>query len=628
MTFLYPLGLLGLIGVPILILIYLLKNRYTEQTIASTYLWRVSERFLKRRNPLSKITGIISLLLQIAFVVTISLVIAHPIITLRGTADEYCFVVDGSASMSMEENGVSRLDSVKAEINKIVEEAGSGSVFSLVYVTDITETVFELEDDKTSVASRVNALQCAGGSVDFTDSIGVAQRLFNENPSVITYLLTDADYAEHTNVNVINVAKQEVNVSIFDVTYKSLGGNAYTVSGTAVSYGGDATTDIEVRNNLEDRVLGKQTLHLAEGAETPFSMTFESESFYSLSVTSSAQDAMEEDNYAKVYDIKSENAYTALLVSDAPFLLRSALDAVSNATLTVMTTEEYRSLEESLSVENQRVSGYGLYIYDMYTPVNLPVDGTIWFVGPTEHANGAGFSVQGEVSLDEGARIELNQSTNSVMKKFTNGLIGDGIYMKKYTKCGVYGNFYTIYSYAGNPVVFTGETDAGNREVVFAFNLHDTNFTLSSDYPILLYNLLEYSFPTVVEKTEYNCGDTANINVVPGCTGIRVTRPDGSIFYADSMSAVSEIALTEVGEYQIALENSAGSDRTFYVYSAVPMAERCTRTASDGVYSIRGEAGHEGRDGRFDPIVILFVLAALFFTAEWMVYCYEKYQLR
>ena len=30
MTFLYPIGLLGLIGIPILIIVYLIKNRYTE----------------------------------------------------------------------------------------------------------------------------------------------------------------------------------------------------------------------------------------------------------------------------------------------------------------------------------------------------------------------------------------------------------------------------------------------------------------------------------------------------------------------------------------------------------------------------------------------------------------------
>ena len=79
MTFMYPLGLIGLVGVPLLILIYILRSKYNEQTIASTYLWTLSEKFFKRRNPLSGITGIISLVLQILTVITVSLLIARPV---------------------------------------------------------------------------------------------------------------------------------------------------------------------------------------------------------------------------------------------------------------------------------------------------------------------------------------------------------------------------------------------------------------------------------------------------------------------------------------------------------------------------------------------------------------------
>ena len=73
MSFMYPLGLLGLIGVPLLIIIYILRSKYNEQTVPSTYLWHLSEKFFKRRNPLSGITGIISLILQILMVIILSL---------------------------------------------------------------------------------------------------------------------------------------------------------------------------------------------------------------------------------------------------------------------------------------------------------------------------------------------------------------------------------------------------------------------------------------------------------------------------------------------------------------------------------------------------------------------------
>ena len=105
MTFLYPLGLLGLIGIPILIIIYIIKSKYTEQLVASTYLWTLSERFLKRKNPISRVTGMISLILQLLAVLFISLAIAHPIITVPGAAKEYCFVLDGTGSMNMQPAG-------------------------------------------------------------------------------------------------------------------------------------------------------------------------------------------------------------------------------------------------------------------------------------------------------------------------------------------------------------------------------------------------------------------------------------------------------------------------------------------------------------------------------------------
>ena len=114
MTFLYPLGLLGLIGVPILIIIYIIKNKYMEQTIASTYVWTVSERFLKRKRPISVIAGIISLILQILAVIFISFSVAHPVILYPGQAYDYYLIVDASGSMMFKTEESSRFEEAKA----------------------------------------------------------------------------------------------------------------------------------------------------------------------------------------------------------------------------------------------------------------------------------------------------------------------------------------------------------------------------------------------------------------------------------------------------------------------------------------------------------------------------------
>ena len=92
MSFQYPLGLLGLIGIPIIVLIYIIKNKHTEQIVTSNYLWHLSEKFLNKKRPVSLVSGIISLILQIVAITTISLVIAHPIIYIPNGAKDYCFI--------------------------------------------------------------------------------------------------------------------------------------------------------------------------------------------------------------------------------------------------------------------------------------------------------------------------------------------------------------------------------------------------------------------------------------------------------------------------------------------------------------------------------------------------------
>lgn len=627
MTFLYPLGLLGLIGIPLFIIMYLIKNRYTEQTIPSTYLWTLSERFLKRRNPLARLTGIISLILQLLLVLVLSFAVAHPVITLPGAAGEYCFIVDASASMNMSNDGQSRFDLAKEEIREVIKDAKDGSVFSLVYVGDVTEVVFDRSDDRTRIFEKLDELECSHVSIDYTNAIGVAQGYFNENPSVKTYLLTDTDYAEYENVDVVNVARKENNISLEDVTYVRVSEDIVTVMGTVISYGADRMVDVEMVNGLTDESLGSLKLQTLSGVETTFSLDLNVEDFYSLTVRIPTEDAMALDNSCTVYSIESENAYNALLVSDTPFFLEAALKTVSNAKLTVMSTEAYKSEAETLAKKDKKVSGYGLYIFDCFNPGVMPEDGSVWLIGLTSNLEESGFSVQREIILDDGAdTLTLTKSTTSIVRKLTDGLLGDDIYVSKYVKCGLYSDFTTLFTYMGNPIIFTGLNTYGNREVVFAFNFHDSDFTLSLDYLTLTDNLLEYSFPEIIDDADYYCGDTAEINVISGCSSIRVETPKGNVIYTDVSTAVSEFVLTEVGEYKITVTVS-GSERDFYIYSSVPKEERNV-VAEDTYIGIQGEAENNGRDAKYEPMTLLFVLAALLFTAEWMVYCYDKYQLR
>ena len=81
-----------------------------------------------------------------------------------------------------------------------------------------------------------------------------------------------------------------------------------------------------------------------------------------------------------------------------------------------------------------------------------------------------------------------------------------------------------------------------------------------------------------------------------------------------------------MGVYTITL-TVGGTPRVCRIYSAFPKAESRTSVTQTG-FSIVGERTNEGYDGRYEDLWVIFALLAAVVIADWMVYCYEQYQLR
>ena len=620
MTFLYPLGLLGLIGIPILIIIYIIKTKYTEQTVASTYLWILSEKFLKRRNPFSRITGIISLILQILAIVLVSLAIARPMITMPGAAHDYCFVLDGSGSMQMEMGETTRFDAAKQVIATKIEEATGGSKFSLIYAGSEAMVVFEELDNKEDALMLLQELESGYDNDTVQEAMQLAQNFFNQRPSMLTYLLTDTDHIVNENIELVNVAGQQTNFAISNVTHNITEGTL-TVIGDLVCYGdGDALEVSLYIDGAQEPAATNVVVVAGPDQSARFQLSCKAESFASLRIVAETGDDFVLDDTVCVFDIKSDNAYNVLMVSDAGTFLKSALGALGHNNVTVKTSEEFKK------EFGGEASGYGLYIFDCYMPEKMPDDGAVWVFNPTGSSDDAGFSYQTSVILDGPGRLEQTTSTNSLARLLTKDLNGDAIYIKEYVKCSLYRNFTPVYSYDGTPVIFAGTNSFGNRQVVFAYDVHNATMPLQPNLVILLRNCLEYSFPAIVDRSNYYVGESAQINILANCDSVRVESPLSNVTYLDVNTAVSDVYLSESGVYTITVVID-GTQRQFRIFAAVPESQR-TPVANVEEISILGQAEPGGFDGRYDPLLILFICLAVIFAVEWGVYCYEKRQLR
>lgn len=613
MIFLEPLGLLVLLGIPVLIAVYLLKNKYVESIVPSTYLWQLSERFLKRRNPLSRLAGIISLVLQLLLVSAIALTIAHPVLILEGEAHAYTFVLDGSGSMQTHSGEGTRFDRAKSEIDALIEEATDGSTFSLVLAADTARVVFEHVESKEQARRMLADARCADTEDTLADAITLAQGYFDRDPSTLTYLVTDKTYETAKNLTVLPVGDAASNLALSDVTY-TRSGNTVRLTGFATAYGTDKTTTIDAFLGSAKTPAASVELSLTDGVRTPFSLSLTTESFYSLTVRLNGEDALAKDNELTLYHTAGESAHKALIVSELPFFLQAVLESVYDFDVTTVKASEYTP-----------VSGYDLYVFDSYTPFEIPSDGALWLINPVASTANTGFSVQGHYTPDTDVALELSAST-TLAERLTAGVVGKDIYVTEYVKCGLYEHFTPLLSHKGNPVVFAGTNGYGNREVVFAFDLHESNLVVTSDFVALAKNLVEYSFPAVLERTDYVAGEKLSVNVVGGTDSIVLTSPSGVVTALPITEAIAEHHLGESGVYRIEVK-SGQNVKDYYVFSAFPESERAPAVAESEI-ALLGEAGQSGIDGRLDNLTVLFVLLALVFSADWVVYCYEKYQLR
>ena len=59
MSWLTPLGFLGLISIIALIIIYIIKPNYQNKQISSTFIWKLSLKYRKNKIPINKLRNII-----------------------------------------------------------------------------------------------------------------------------------------------------------------------------------------------------------------------------------------------------------------------------------------------------------------------------------------------------------------------------------------------------------------------------------------------------------------------------------------------------------------------------------------------------------------------------------------
>ena len=630
MSFANPWAFLALLAIPLLIIIYIIKNKYREDTDPSIYLWELSRKFLKRKNPISRIEHLINLIVQIVCIFCMSFALASPTFTLKGKADNIVFVLDTSASMNLipqedNEKGLSRFEQGVEEIRKIASDAKRGSLFTLVSLSDTPEFVCTKVSSLDQFNLYLDSVKASSAASDLTSAIALAQKMYTEEGANLCYLATDQKIEENQleNISLIDVSSSDINYAIPSLSY-TYGGGKLSLNAQFISYESDQQIRFYIYVN-EKPVSGGGyfTCDLKKGEATPYEKELDISEMgdvdiSSVRITISSKDALELDNTYIAYQSGEKNTKArVLIVSENSTHLVNAFNAIKNISYKTVAPESYSPQ-----------SGYDITVFDGYTPSTLPNSGAVWFFAPSASIQGAGFYASSEeYDAKNGAVLSYANNDDDILyRQLTKGTYGNQISLSKYYRCSLMGDFTTLMTYDNIPMIFAGKNEKGQRQAVFSFRLKDTSLpSTPQEYIPLIRNLISYSSPKLLTTYNFTLGEKVTFPISDTLEDLAFKTPEGNTLYqnTDGLTYL-EYQFTMVGTYEISYQDGNEKNK-FVIFVSFPKEEGKVITADENSYSLLKDTNSKKADGIFDSLIPYIILIAIFFGADWILYTHEQY---
>lgn len=638
MTFLYPLAFLVLLAIPVLIVIYILRNKYKEGRVPSTYLWEVSQKFLKKKNPLNRFEHLLTLIVQSLTIAALAVCLAHPQLTLKGQANNAVFVLDGSASMQVVEDGKTRFDLAKEKIKEIETEAKNGSKFTLILSGSEPKTVCQAVDDKSRFEMFLDSLKPSDLASDLDESMNMAQKYLSDGVADNVYLATDKSFQEGNleNVNLIDVSSKVRNYGIDGVTYSYTADKEINITGSVYGYG--YTVPQEVIDSKDEDVRSPYMVDIRfyiNGQKEKFTRVFVQNDVqntfdvtYPTKVAESdvkevkavieAVDALDKDNSYTIYNNTQASNTRVLLVGDkVNNFIKGFFEGYSSASVKVINSSAYTGKE-----------GYDITVFNCFVPKTLPETGAVWFIGVEDSVQGSGFIAQNSYDISGGDYLKYSNDNSLLYQELTKRTANNKITISRYTRYTLNADFTSILTYNSLPIVFAGKNANGQREVNIGFDLETSDFAMKYDFLRLLYNFTKYSDPKVMSKFEYKAGDEAVFSLPDDLTKIVINTPsEKEVTIEKGNDDYVRYTFEEAGNYiiQTVYDNSVSKNGEMNIYSAFPSEEENPLVVESKEYKLAVRQDATKGDALYDSLLPVCIACAVLFAADWILYAHEQY---
>lgn len=634
MSLLIPLGLLGLLSIIALILIYVIKPNYQQKRVSSTYVWKLSLKYKKKRIPVSRLSQIIIFICQLLILTLCALLLARPTV-LEERVDykaESVVIIDASASMMVNDSGETRFERAVAQVKEYADEVLSNDGVISVILADYDAHFLAQRSgasDLTAVSDALDELQAAGtekctyGSADMEGAVALAEQVLEINSSAKVYLYTATQYVNKNGINVISVAEEdEWNAAVLDCKAKLEDDNFYSVSVNVGCYGkaaqfsvncdifgvndNDANTERVSKTVFLDSVNEEETLTFTTGDFTGGGIY----SFSYLHVYINESDGFEYDNSYYYFGGQREKIKIQY-ASTNPNTFFQTICRNFRTQLKDRWDVEYTILR---SDETAAMEGFDLYIFEHKMPDTLPQDGVVLLIDPDKAPVDSGLRLGDRMTVSSDSTLALG--VEHAVNKFVNA---DNIAISNYRKIVSSDGYEPLLYYAQEPVMLV-KNESKAKIFVCAVDLNYTDMGICKEFPLIMINLFNYFFPSTLTDYAFEIGDTLTLNARG--EGLNVSAPNEQPFYFDELPA--EYKVNAPGTYTL-MQNGLNNEpiiENFFV--KVPNFESNITKEVDALPLLHVTTKQEYSD---KDLLLYFAaaLAALMF-AEWLLQSREYFR--
>ncbi len=648
MSWITPLGFLGLLGILILILIYLLKPNYQQKLVSSTYVWKLSLKYRKKRLPVNRLRNILIFICQILIITSCAFILAQPakLIEVPEEKSEKIVIIDASANMLAKSGDETRFERAVSQVKTLAGDvAKDDGVLTVILAGAKASYVVQrsgsslISETYSKMDELVNPLSfaCSYGSGDISGAMTLAEKILAENSDADVLLYTATSYIDKGNVTVVDVsAEGEWNTGILECT-STVEDNYYTFNVQVASYGKDVDAILycEINDANYDKIDYQLQANIRFSGDNVVALTMKYDGSDSANEVDFTGSFIQQDGVWYIPGIYSfEYIYFRLEVEgsedsfsyDDSFYVyggtkptiriqyaSSAPNTFFNAIL-----RNYRSQMTDWSIEYKQVEsssaeieGYDFYIFEHSMPTTLPTDGVVLLVDPDIIPDGLSDSVQivdtvsGDFTLAPGA-------SHAVTKYMT----AENIAITQYKQLNTDDTFDGLLFCGGDPILLLRNT-ADSKVAILSLDLNRSTLALKEDFPLLMFNLFNYFIPTTISQNAYSVNESVELNARGPV--LTVTGQGESQTFETFPSVMT---FSKPGTYTLTQTPISGTETIENVFVKIPATESNILRQEDTLVGPYIERQVESQNL---DLVIYFAIAlvALLFL-EWLLHSREQ----